>query len=181
MRKEDAKKGIVVGISCMVLAVVGIVAYSSEVQPVDSVSTDHEALPVLISSNLTNLSSVVIDERGESETSDTSESAVELYLEQQKNIVNASGWKNISLALQTRTIRIYIKQSIWKGHAITGTIRAAGYVIRTTMVKLLRPLENTTVQPEETLQVTVPVQLEATSERNFYIFEVWGEEDNLKR
>jgi hypothetical protein len=58
MRKWNFKKGIVVGIMCMVLAVVGIVAYSSEVQPVDSVSTDHEALPVL-SSNLTDL--IVID------------------------------------------------------------------------------------------------------------------------
>jgi hypothetical protein len=58
MRKWNFKKGIVVGIMCMVLAVVGIVAFSSEVQPVDSVSTDHEALPVL-SSNLTDL--IVID------------------------------------------------------------------------------------------------------------------------
>ncbi|RCV65758.1 hypothetical protein C5S53_02140 [Methanophagales archaeon] len=95
MRKGDAKKGIVVGILCMVLAVVGIVAYSSEVQPVDSVSTDHEALPVL-SSNLTNLSSVVGDERGECEASD---SAVELYLEHQKNIVNASGWNEYIISI----------------------------------------------------------------------------------
>ncbi len=68
MRKGNAKIGIVVGILCMVLAVVGIVAFSSEVQPVDSVSTDHEAPPVL-STNRTNLSSVVIGERGESESS----------------------------------------------------------------------------------------------------------------
>ncbi len=43
MRKGNAKRGIVVGMLCMVLAVVGIVAYSSEVQPADSVSIDHEA------------------------------------------------------------------------------------------------------------------------------------------
>ena len=42
----------------MVLAVVGIVAFSSEVQPVDSVSTDHEALPVL-SSNLHHFAALV--------------------------------------------------------------------------------------------------------------------------
>ena len=54
-----------------------------------------EALPVL-SSNLTNLSSVVIDERGESETSD---SAVELYLEHPKNIVNASGWNEYIISI----------------------------------------------------------------------------------
>ena len=77
------------GILCMVLAVVGIVALSSDASLlVDSVSTDHEA-PSVLSSNLTD--SVVIDERGESEARETSNSAVELYLEHQKNIVNASG------------------------------------------------------------------------------------------
>jgi hypothetical protein len=101
MRKGNAKKGIVVGVLCMVLAVVGIVAFSSEVQPVDSVSTDHEASSVLVSSNLTNLSSVVIDERGESEASETSKgcSAVELYLEHQKNLVNASGWNEYNISI----------------------------------------------------------------------------------
>ena len=44
LEKGDAKIGIVVGISCMVLAVMGIVAFSSDVQPVDSVSTDHEMI-----------------------------------------------------------------------------------------------------------------------------------------
>jgi len=82
----------------MLLAVVGIVVFSSEVQPVDSVSTDHEVLSVL-SSNLTNLSSVVIDERGDSEVSETSDSAVELYLEHQKNIVNASGWNEYNISI----------------------------------------------------------------------------------
>ena len=32
-----------------------------------------------------------------------------------------------------------------------------------------------TVHPEDTLQVTVPVQLKATGARNFYIFKVWGD------
>jgi hypothetical protein len=96
MRKGNAKKGIVVGMLCMVLAVVGIIAFSSEVQPVDSVSTDPEASYVLVSSNLTNLSSVVIGERGESEASD---SAVELYLEHQKNIVNTSGWNEYIISI----------------------------------------------------------------------------------
>ena len=35
--------------------------------------------------------------------------------------------------------------------------------------KTVATLENTTVQPGETLQVTVPVQLKATGERNFHI------------
>jgi hypothetical protein len=33
-----------------------------------------------------------------------------------------------------------------------------------------------TVHPRDTFQVTVPVQLKATGERNFYIFRVWCEE-----
>ena len=54
MRKGNSKKGIVVGVLCMVLAVAGIVAFSSDASLlVDSVSTVNlEALPVL-SSNLT--------------------------------------------------------------------------------------------------------------------------------
>jgi hypothetical protein len=42
MRKGDVKTGIFV-----VLAVVGIVAFYSEVQSVDRVSTDHEAPPAI--------------------------------------------------------------------------------------------------------------------------------------
>jgi hypothetical protein len=44
------------------------------------------------------LSSVVIDERGESEAS-KEDSAVELYLEHQKNIVNASGWNEYIISI----------------------------------------------------------------------------------
>jgi hypothetical protein len=57
------------------------------VQTVDSVSTVNLEAPPVLSSNLTD-SVVVIDE---SETCKGC-SAVELYLEHQKNIVNASGW-----------------------------------------------------------------------------------------
>jgi len=81
----------------MVLAVVGIVAFSSDASLlVDSVSTVNLEAPPVLSSNLTNLSSVVIDERGESETSN---SAVELYLEHQKNIVNTSGWNEYNISI----------------------------------------------------------------------------------
>ena len=79
----------------MVLAVVGIVALSSDASLfVDSVSTDHEAPPVL-SSNLTESDSMIV-KRGESETSN---SAVELYLEHQKNYVNASGWNEYIISI----------------------------------------------------------------------------------
>jgi hypothetical protein len=154
MRKGNAKRGIVMGILCMVLAVVGIVAFYSEVQPVDSVSTDSEVSYVLVSSNLTNLSSVVIDERGESETSD---SAVELYLEHQKNIVNASGWNEYIISITNPN-----EEDIHRDSGFDG--------------KTVATLENMTVHPGDTVQVTVPVQLKATGERNFYIFKVRSEE-----
>ena len=175
MRKGDAKIGIVVGVLCMVLAVVGIVAYSSEVQPVDSVSTDHEALPVL-SSNLTKLSSVVIDERGESEASETSDSAVELYLEHQKNIVNASGWNEYIISITNPNERdiyktIYLEGTRYNWDDTGCWVRDSDFDGKT-----VATLENMTVHPGDTLQVTVPVQLKATGERDFYIFRVRGEE-----
>lgn len=82
MRKRNSKIGIVVGAgSCE-----NCCAFS-EGPPVDSMSTvNFEALP-LLSSNLT-YSNSVIDRRGESETGKRC-SAVELYFEHQKNIVNA--------------------------------------------------------------------------------------------
>ena len=171
MRKGNAKRGIVVGMLCMVLAVVGIVALSSDVQPVDSVSTDHEALPVL-SSNLTDLSSVVIDERGESKNSD---SAVELYLEHQKNIVNASGWNEYIISITNPN-----EEDIHKTIYLEGTRYdwdATGCWVRDSEFdgKIVATMENMTVRSRDTLQVTVPVQLKATSERNIYIFKVRGE------
>jgi len=174
MKKGDAKRGIVVGILCMVLAVVGIVAFSSDASLlVDSVSTDHEALPVL-SSNLTNLSSVVISERGKSESS-KEDSAVELYLEHLKNIVNASGWNEYIISITNPN-----KEDIHKTIYLEGTRYNwdTGCMVRDSEFdsKIVATLENMTVHSGDTVQVTVPVQLKATGERNFYIFKVWGEE-----
>ncbi|RCV62926.1 hypothetical protein C5S53_16925 [Methanophagales archaeon] len=42
--------------------------------------------------------------------------------------------------------------------------------------KTVATLENMTVHPGDTVQVTVPVQLKAMGERNFYIFKVRGED-----
>jgi hypothetical protein len=175
MRKGDAKKGIVVGVLCMVLAVVGIVALSSDASLlVDSVSTDHEAPPVL-SSNLTDLSSVVIGERGESEASETSNSAVELYLEHQKNIANASRWNEYIIIITNPNER-----SIHKTIYLEGTRYNwdTGCMVRDSEFdsKIVVTLENMTVRSGDTVQVTVPVQLEATGERDIYIFVVRGEE-----
>ena len=175
MRKGNAKKGIAVGILCMVLAVVGIVAYSSDALLLVDRCQQTMAPPVL-SSNLTNLSSFVIDERGESESSETSDSAVELYLEHQKNIVNASGWNEYIISITNPN-----EEDIHKTIYLEGTRYnwdATGCWVRDSEFdgKTVATLENMTVHPGDTLQVTVPVQLKATGERNFYIFEVRGEE-----
>ena len=42
--------------------------------------------------------------------------------------------------------------------------------------KIVATLENMTVRSGDTLQLTVPVQLKATGEWNFYIFKMRGEE-----
>jgi hypothetical protein len=134
-----------------------------------------EALPVF-SSNLTNLSSVVIDERGECETSETSNSAVELYLEHQKNIVNASGWNEYIISITNpneedihKTIFLEWTRYNWD---------ATGCWVRDSDLdgKNVATLENMTAHSGDTVQATVPVQLKATGERSFYIFKVRGEE-----
>ncbi|MBE9595146.1 MAG: hypothetical protein IMF19_16900 [Proteobacteria bacterium] len=163
------------GVLCMVLAVVGIVALSSEVQPVDSVSTDPEASHVLVSSNLTDSNSMIV-ERGESESSETSDSAVELYLELQKNIVNTSGWNEYIICITNPNKMdiqktIYLEGTLYNWDAMECWVRDSDFDGKT-----VATLENMTAHSGDTVQVTVPVQFEATGERNFYIFEVRGEE-----
>jgi hypothetical protein len=174
MRKGDAKKGIVVGILCMVLAVVGIVAFSSDALLLVDRCQQTMAPPVL-SSNLTNLSSAVGNERGESESS-KEDGAVELYLEHQKNIVNASGWNEYIISITNPN-----KEDIQKTIYLEGTRYnwdATGCWVRDSDFdgKTVATLENMTVRSGDTVQVTVPVQLKATGERNFYIFKVRCEE-----
>jgi hypothetical protein len=136
------------------------------------VSTDPEAPYVLVSSNQTNLSSVVIDERGESEASD---SAVELYLEHQKNIVNASGWNEYIISITNPNEEdmhktIFLEGTRYNWDATECWVRDSEFDGKT-----VATLENMTVHPGDTVQVMVPVQLNATGERDFYIFKVWGE------
>jgi hypothetical protein len=139
--------------------------YSSDVQPVDSVSTVNlEALPVL-SSNLTNYV-VVIDE---SETCKGC-SAVALYLEHQKKFVNASGWNEYRISI-TKPNKMDIQKAIfleWTQYNWDPTecwVRDSDFDGKT-----VATLENMTAHSGDTVQVTVPVQLKATGERNFYIF-----------
>jgi hypothetical protein len=159
----------------MVLAVVGIVALSSDASLlVDSVSTVN--LETVLSSNLTNLSSVVIDERGECESSENRNSAVELYLEHQKNIVNASGWNEYIICITNPNEEdiqktIYLEWTRYNWDDTGCWVRDPDFDGKTVAI-----LEIMTAHPGDTLQVTVPVQLKATGERNFYIFEVMGED-----
>ena len=133
-----------------------------------------EAPPVL-SSKLTDTNSM-IDERGESEASENSNSAVELYLEHQKNIVNASGWNEYHISI-TNPNDMDIQKTIY----LEGTRYnwgATGCWVRDPDFdgKTVATLANMTVHSGDTVQVTVPLQLKATGERNFYIFKVRGEE-----
>ena len=120
----------------------------------------------------------MIVERGESETSETSKgcSAVELYLEHQKNIVNASGWNEYIISITNPNEEDIDKTSYLEGTRYNWD--ATGYRVCESDFdgNTVATLENMTVHPGDTVQVTVPVQLKATVERNFYIFKVWCEE-----
>ena len=145
-------------------------------QTVDSVSTVNlEALPVL-SSNLTDSNSMIV-ERGESKTSESSNSAVELYLEHQKNIVNASGWNEYNISITNPNEEdiqktIFLEGTRYNWDATECWVRDSDFDGKNVAI-----LENMTVHPGDTLQVTVPVQLKATGERNFYIFKVRSEDE----
>jgi hypothetical protein len=120
------------------------------------------------------LSSVIIDERDKSQTS-KEDSAVELYLEHQKNIVNASGWNEYIISITNPNEEdihktIYLEGTRYNWDATGCWVRDSDFDGKT-----VATLENMTVRSGDTFQVTVPVQLEAMGERNFYIFRVWGE------
>ena len=95
--------------------------------------------------------------------------------------MNASGWKEYLISI-TNPNEVDIHKMIY----LEGTHYNwddSGCWVRDPDFdgKIVATLENMTVHSGDTLQITVPVQLEATGERNIYIFEVWEEEDNLKR
>ncbi len=115
--------------------------------------------------------------RGESEASENSDSAVELYLEHPKNIVNASGWNEYDISITNPNEEDIRKTSYLEGTRYNWD--ATGCWVRDYDFdgKTVATLDNMTVHPEDTVQVTVPVQLKAMGERNFYIFEVRSEDE----
>ena len=100
--------------------------------------------------------------------------AVELYLKHQKNIVNASGWNEYIISITNPNEEdihktIYLEGTRYNWDDTGCWVRDSDFDGKT-----VATLENMTVHPGDTLQVTVPVQLKATGERNFYIFKVWS-------
>jgi hypothetical protein len=172
MRKENPKVGIVVGILCLALAVAGIAALTSDtsIQPADSVPpADPESPPVLsLHRNPVYSNSVVI---GGSEGT-----PVELNLEHQKDHVNASGWNEYTIRITNPNAvdihkTIYLEGTRYNWDATEGWVPDSDFKGKT-----VATLANMTVHPEDTVQVTVPMQLKATGERNFYIFKVRSED-----
>ena len=172
MIKENPKIEIVVGILCLALAIAGIAALTSDasVQPADSVPpADPESPPVLgLHRNPVYSNSVVI---GGSEGS-----AVELHLEHQKDHVNASGWNEYTISITNPNAvdihkTIYLEGTRYNWDAEKGWVPDSDFSSKT-----VATLANMTVHPGDTVQITVPMQLKATGERNFYIFKVRSEE-----
>jgi hypothetical protein len=173
MRKENPKVGIVVGILCLVLAIAGIAALTSDapVQPADSVPpANPESPPVLgLHRNPVYSNSVVIGSSGGS--------PVELHLEHQKDHVNASGWNEYTISI-TNPNAVDIHKTIYLEGTRYNWDDTEGWVPDSEFNgKTVATLANMTVHLGDTVQVTVPMQLKATGERNFYIFKVRSEEE----
>ena len=100
--------------------------------------------------------------------------AVKLYLEHQKNIVNASGWNEYIISITNPNDKdiqktIFLEGTRYNWDDTSCWVRDSDFD-----GKIVATLENMTVHSGDTLQVTVPVQLKATGGRNFYIFRVKG-------
>ncbi len=83
--------------------------------------------------------------------------------------MNASGWNEYNISITNPN-----EEDIHKTIYLEGTRYnwdATGCRVRDSDFdgKIVATLENMTVHPGDTVQVTVPVQLKATGERNFYI------------
>ena len=90
--------------------------------------------------------------------------------------MNASGWNEYIISITNPNEEdiqktIYLERTRYNWDDTGCWVRDSDFDGKT-----VATLENMTVHPGDTLQVTVPVQLKATGERNFYIFVVWGEE-----
>ena len=98
------------------------------------------------------------------------------YLEHQKNIVNASGWNEYIISITNPNEEDIHKTIFLEGTRYNWDDTECWVRDSDVDGKTVATLENMTVHSGDTLQVTVPVQLKATGERNFYIFRVKCEE-----
>ena len=90
--------------------------------------------------------------------------------------MNASGWNEYIISITNpneEDIRktIYLEGTRYNWDDTGCWVRDSDFDGKT-----VATLENMTVHPEDTVQVTVPVQLKATGERNFYVFKVMRDE-----
>jgi hypothetical protein len=90
--------------------------------------------------------------------------------------VNASGWNKYLISITNPNEEdihktIYLEGTRYNRDATECWVRDSNFD-----GKVVATLENMTVRLGDTVQVTLPVQLKATGERNFYIFEVRSEE-----
>jgi hypothetical protein len=93
-----------------------------------------------------------------------------------QKILNASGWNEYIISITYPNERdihktIYLEGTQYNWDDTGCWVRDSDFDGKT-----VTSLENMTVHPGDTVQVTAPVQLKATGERNIYIFKVRGEE-----
>jgi len=90
--------------------------------------------------------------------------------------VNASGWNEYIISVTNPNDKdihktLYLEGTRYNWDDTGCWVRDSDFDGKT-----VASLENMTVHSGDTVQVTVPVQLKATGERNFYISKVRGEE-----
>ena len=91
-------------------------------------------------------------------------------------IVNASGWNEYIISITNPNEEdihktIYLEGTRYNWDDTGCWVRDPDFDSKT-----VATLENMTVRSGDTVQVKVPVQLQATGERNFYIFKVRDDE-----
>lgn len=160
---------VVVGISCVVLAVIGIACYNSDANELpitNNVNLEDLNVSKEVNRNPSYSDSIVIG-RGGSPRGD----AVELDLEREKGHVNGSGWNDYTISITNLNMIDVHKTIILEGTRYNwdsnGWVPDSSYED-----KLVATIENITVHPGDTVKITVPVQLKATGNKNLYIFKV---------
>jgi hypothetical protein len=94
------------------------------------------------------------------------------YLEHQKNIVNTSGWNEYIISITNPNDKDIQKTIFLEGTRYNRDDTGCWVRDSDFDSKILATLENMSVRPGDTVQVTVPVQRKSMGERNFYIFNI---------